>query len=142
MTALIETTDPARVRQLIFEARGGILSEAEAKALEEYLTFSVKLYVGAIAGKLCCAWGLVPPTLLSDRAHLWLFSTDHVEEHKFIFVRQSQRAMEEMLAEWPVITGFCEVGSARSIRWLRWLGARFGSPLKTLIPFEIRVKNG
>lgn len=140
MSAVIELADRAEIRQLIFEAKGGILTDEESKTLEEYLTFSIKLYIGAIEGKLVCAWGLIPPTLLADRAYLWLFSTEAVEEHKFIFIRHSQRAMEEMLKEWPVINGFCEIGNTRSHKWLEWLGARFGEPTKNFIPFEIRKR--
>lgn len=140
MTALIELANPSRTRQLIFEAKGGILTDEESEILEQYLTFSAKLYMGSIEGKLCCAWGLIPPSLLSDQAYLWLFTTDAVEDHKFLFVRNSQRAIEDMLKEWPLITGFCEVGNTRSIRWLRWLGAEFSPAQPTHIPFEIRKR--
>lgn len=128
----------AKTRQLIYDAKGGVLSNREAQTLEEYLTFSTKLYLGAIHGRLCCAWGLIPPTLLSDSAYLWLFSTPAIDEHKFLFVRASQRVIEDMLQEWPVITGFCDRSNARSIRWLRWLGAEFHYPGPTHIAFEIR----
>lgn len=140
MTALIELADKAKTKQLIFEAKGGILTDEESETLEQYLTFSAKLYMGSISGKLCCAWGLIPPSLLSDQAYLWLFSTDAVEEHKFIFVRNSQRAVEDMLKIWPLITGYCETGNDRSQRWLRWLGATFGHPTTKMIPFEIRKR--
>ncbi len=140
MTAQIEISNRDTIRQLIFEAKDGMLSDAEAQTLEDYLTFSVKFYSGTIHGKLCCAWGLIPPTLLSDHAYLWLFSTDAVEEFKFIFVRHSQRAIEEMLAEWPSIYGYCEISKPRSIRWLRWLGAEFGEPTKSFRPFRITRK--
>lgn len=138
MTALIERADKHRIRQLIFETKGGRLTDSEITLLDEYLTFSERLYVGSIHGELCCAWGLVPPSLLSDRAYLWLFSTDAVEEYKFLFVRHSQRAVDEMLENWPVITGYCEIANPRSVRWLRWLGATFKEPVKGFIPFEIR----
>ena len=141
MSALIEVADKAKTRQLIFEAKGGILTNEESSTLEQYLTFSAKLCIGSVDGRLCCAWGLIPPSYLSDRAYLWLFSTDAVEEYKFIFVRNSQRAVQEMLEEWPIITGFCEIGNDRSIRWLRWLGAVFFEPINAkFLPFEIRKK--
>ena len=146
MTALIELADKAKTRQLIFEAREGILSDEETKILEQYLTFSAKLYIGSVDGKMCCAWGVVPPSLMSDRAYLWLFSTDAVEQYKFLFVRYSQKAIAEILEEWPIITGYCEVNSPRSIRWLKWLGAKFGEPIKGkeawFRPFEIRKAHG
>jgi hypothetical protein len=143
MTALIETLNKSQTRQLIFEAKGGILTNEESNTLEQYLTFSQRLYIGAVDGKLVCAWGLIPPSLLSDQAYLWLFSTEAVEEYKFLFVRNSQKAVQEMLKEYSVITGFCEIGNDRSIRWLRWLGAKFGEPVNAkMVPFEIRKRNG
>lgn len=138
MTVCIEQVDKNYTKRLILEAKRGILTELESKTFEEYLTFSAKLCIGTIHGKLCCAWGLIPPSLLSDRAYLWLFSTDAVDEYKFLFVRHSQMAVKEMLEEWPVITGFCEINKPKSIRWLRWLGARFGNPVDHFLPFEIR----
>jgi len=140
MNPLIEIVDKAKTRQLIFEAKGGILTEEESKVLEQYLTFSAKLCIGSVDGKLCCAWGLIPPSMLSERAYLWLFSTELVGEHKFMFVRNSQIAVKEMLEEWPIITGFCEIGNDRSIRWLRWLGAVFSEQHEKFLPFEIRKK--
>src|SRR5712664_493386 len=94
MNPLIEIVDKAKTRQLIFEAKGGILTEEESKVLEQYLTFSAKLCIGSVDGKLCCAWGLIPPSMLSERAYLWLFSTELVGEHKFMFVRNSQIAVK------------------------------------------------
>jgi hypothetical protein len=138
MTVTVQTADRVAIHQLIFEAKGGILTSAESETLEEYLTFSERLYIGTIHGKMCCVWGLIPPTLLSDSAYLWLFSTDDVEAYKFLFVRHSQRAIESMLEEWPTIVGYCEFGKPRSIRWLRWLGATFGEPEKGFVSFQIR----
>jgi hypothetical protein len=141
MSALIEVADKARTRQLIFEEKGGKLSEEEAKVLEHYLTFSSKLCVGTVDGVLCCAWGLVPPSLISQRAYLWLFSTQAVDQHKFLFIRHSQVEVNKMLEEYPLITGYCKLGQDRSIRWLRWLGAVFSEPQdKDFLPFEIRRK--
>lgn len=134
----IYSASVAKTRQLIYNAKGGVLTDREAGTLEQYLTFSAKLYLGAIHGHLCCAWGLIPPTLLSDTAYLWLFSTPAIDEHKFLFVRTSQRVIEEMLQEWPVINGFCDHSNLRSMRWLKWLGARFGDVGPTHVSFEIR----
>jgi len=142
MSALIELANRDKTRQLIFEAKEGILTVEEMEVLEQYLTFSAKLYIGSVSGKMCCAWGVVPPSLMSERAYLWLFSTEAVEEYKFLFVRNSQRAVAEMLEEYPILQGYCEVNSQRSIRWLKWLEAKFGEPCKGknawFRPFEIR----
>lgn len=101
------------------------------------------LWEGKIDGKTVCVWGMVPPTIMSDQAYIWLYTNDElVREHQFVFVRRSQRMIEQMLEEYPRIVGHCLVDSPRSIRWLKWLGATFGPPSGMLVPFEIRKKHG
>lgn len=96
-------------------------------------------WIGTADDMVACIWGLIPPTLMSDQAYLWLLTTDLIEEHKFLFVRYSQLAMEEMLLRYPRIVGHVDSTQTRSIRWLRWLGARFGNPQGIMIPFWIEA---
>lgn len=138
MSAVVELGNVDQTRRLISEAREGKLSVEESATLDEYLIFSTKLCIGTIDGKFCCAWGLIPPSLLSDKAYLWLWSTDEVEAHKFIFIRRSQIVVKEMLEEYPIIVGYCEINNPRARRWLQWLGAKFGDPTDRFFPFEIR----
>ena len=112
------------------------------RTLHECMRISAYIFVGKADGQVACIWGLIPPTLLSDQAFLWLLHTDLVHEHQFTFVRQSQRVMETMLRRYKVIVGNCIVGEDKSIRWLKWLGAKFGDPQGNKVPFVIRAKNG
>src|SRR5205823_6185883 len=96
--------------------------------LAECIAMSIVRWTGTVDGEQACAWGLIAPTVLSERAYLWLITTNLVDEHKFIFVRHSQRFMEVMLDKYPVIVGHCVVGEERSMRWLKWLGATFRNP--------------
>lgn len=116
----------------------------------DYLTESAKLLVltqqslhvqtGLIDGELACAWGLMPPTFMSNHAHLWLYTTDLVKEHTFIFIRQSQIAVEKMLEDYDELHGEVEDRNHKAIRWLGWLGARFAWPDNGRIPFVIERK--
>jgi len=103
---------------------------------------SEEVRYGMVDGKIACVWGLIPPTLLSNKAYLWLLTTDIVAEHKFLFVRHSQRYVEEALKQYPIIVGDCLIGNASAMRWLRWLGAEFGEPDGGRIPFMIKAKRG
>lgn len=140
MTASVKRVDRSYVRNLISSADCISLTVEEQKTFDHCLMLTSILWVGAVDGRLACTWGLVPPTLMSDRAYLWLYTTPEVEDHKFLFVRHSQRAMEEMLETYPIITGVTKVGWTQTIRWLRWLGAEFGDHHGQFLPFEIRKR--
>ena len=87
---------------------------------------SEERWIGAVDGKIACVWGLIPPTLLSDIAYLWLYNNELVTQHKFAFVRHSQIQMERMLKLYPNIIGDCVYNNTTARRWLEWLGAKFG----------------
>jgi hypothetical protein len=98
--------------------------------------------MGVVDGEVACVFGLIPPTLLSDRAYIWLLSTDLVEQHKFLFVRYSQLWMGEMLKTYDAIYGHCMVGNEKAIKWLKWLGADFFGVDGGRLKFVIRRKHG
>lgn len=89
--------------------------------------------------RVLCCWGVIAPTMLSNRGYLWLYTTKLVHEHLFILGRHSRRAITEALREYPILVGHCKTGATKSHRWLRWLGAEFGEPQDDFIPFEIRA---
>ena len=138
----IEPVNRDATRDLILQMKGGILTDADYQALDACTAFASHLWVGHIRGAPCFAYGLVPPTLLSDHAYLWLYSTDAVEEYKFLFVRHSQLVITELLKVYPVIYGVCDITQPKSIRWIKWLGGKFGAPGKTHISFVIEASNG
>lgn len=108
--------------------------------LKRCVAHSVDIRYGYVDGECACIWGLIPPTLLSTSAYLWLLTTELVEKHKFLFVRHSQRWMEEILRTYPNIIGDFIPGEERSRKWLEWLGAEFGDFQGGRIPFVIRKK--
>jgi hypothetical protein len=118
------------------------LSSVEEIAFETCVTMSKQIWAGFIDGRLVCAWGAIPPTLLSTQAHLWLYCTELLDEHKFIFIRSSQRILEELLCEYELIVGYVMVDNPRAQRWLVMLGAILGERDGNRIPFKIRRKHG
>lgn len=117
------------------------LTSDERKAMDYCFLMSTFIWVGLIDKELACIWGLIPPTLLSNQAYLWLYTTDVIKEHQFVLVRHSQLVVEEILKEYPSVVGHAVMGNHKAIRWLKWLGAKFGEPQGNGLPFRI-TKNG
>lgn len=139
MTVFIAKASGAALSRLISPEVVGTVGDRDREALSSYLNHSSMVWVGMEDETICCFWGIVLPTLISDRAYLWLHTTPAMGEHKFVFIRHSQLAVREILAEYPLIVGHCVAGEAKSIRWLKWLGAKFLHPEGKLVPFEIRA---
>jgi len=108
--------------------------------LRDCMYRSVEVRAGLVDGEVACMWGLIPPTILSDTAWLWLLTTDIIAEHKFLFIRHSQRYIEEALKEYPNIIGDVMIDNRPAQRWLKWLGAEFKEPVGKRIPFVIKAK--
>lgn len=126
---------------LIYPEYLAMLPSIQQETMHRSMANSSRVQVYSSDGKILCFWGLIPPTLLSDCAYLWLYTTENMQEHVFSLVRHSQRAVEEMLQDYPIIVGHGVIGATKSLRWLRWLGARFGEPQGKLLPFEIRAES-
>ena len=146
MITVARTNDPSAaqaydIRDVLRRSPIANIPEAE-RIMTECLHRSIEIYYGKVDGQVACVWGLIPPTLLSDQAYLWLLTTDIVAEHKFLFVRHSQRYVEEALKSFPNIVGDVIVGNDSAVRWLRWLGAEFAAPVGGRVPFTIRAKHG
>jgi len=131
---LIERINTARAKEIV---KVLVLSETDAKVMDCSLAMSVVMWAGFIDGQLACLWGVIPPTLMSTQAYLWLYTTDVIKEHQFILVRHSQLVIDELLTEYESIVGHATIGASKSIRWLKWLGAKFGEPQGTMVPFRI-----
>lgn len=139
MTARIDKVNPWELQLLISSIGTDKLPENERQVFETVLMSSSDMWTGWIDQSFACVWGLCPPTILSDRAYLWLYTTDKVKGNEFVFVRQSQIAMREMLSHFPIIYGHCAPEATASHRWLKLLGARFGEPEEKRIPFQIKA---
>jgi len=140
MTATIFRLDGAEAYDLIFTDHLAMLPPESQETMHRSMVNSSRVWLGADDSKVMAIWGLIPPTLMSDTAYLWLFTTAHLAGHEFMFIRHSKRAIEAALQEFPTIVGHCEVTNLRAQQWLRWLGASFGDPVfNKVLPFTIKA---
>lgn len=139
MTSQILPVTGDEAWDLIYPEFLGTMGTIEQETMQRTLNNSSHIWVGVDDDKVLAIWGVIPPTLLSDRAYLWMFHTPHLQEHVFVFVRHSQRVVQEALGIYPILVGHAVIGNTRAIRWLKWLGAEFGEPINgKVLPFEIR----
>jgi hypothetical protein len=140
MASIIRTTG-AEAYDLIYQEHLSMLSKINQETMQRAMMNSSRVWIGEDDGAVIGVWGLIPPTLMSDVAYLWLFTTKNLTRHTFIFIRHSQKAVQAMLSEFPCIVGHAEIGNRRSLQWLKWLGAEFGEPVSDkAIPFTIKAK--
>lgn len=142
MTVSIVRSDQTWITRWLYEQSNLELKRHEQEIFNRCFLTSTELWVGFNNDQLVCIWGLVPPTLLADYAYLWLYTTPMLEGNEFFFVRHSQRVMEDMLTRYPIIVGHTKGDVPGQLRWLSWLGARFGERDESngLIPFQIRKR--
>lgn len=143
MSVTLEPFSSLDVDDLI--ARGGYGPHEIASAKFQftyYLRNSTDCWVGKYNGEIALVVGLMPPSLLSEEAYMWMLNTEVVQHHEFLLIRHSQMFIKDMLERYKTITGFCNTSHTKSIRWLKWLGAEFASePVKgNCLPFKIRRK--
>lgn len=129
------------VQQIVESGLYSSMPDDERNIMSMWLDRSAKIWFGVIKNEIVCCWGVVVPTLLSDKAYLWLKTSEKVNENKFLFVRYSQRALEEVFNNYACIIGHTKATEARSIRWLKWLGAEFSEGENGMLSFEIRKKS-
>ena len=141
MTVTVLAKAPLNTADLIRRSPVANIPGAE-EVLRECIYRSIEIRQGLLDGEIACAWGLIPPTLLSDTAYLWLLTTDIIAEHKFLFVRHSQRYIESALKAYPTIIGDVIGHNPSARRWLQWLGAEFAPMVMGRTPFTIKAKNG
>lgn len=134
MTTRIDSVDTPQARAILQSIS---FSRVEQETMDFCLNMSVYIWAGYVDEQLACIWGVIPPSLMSTQAYLWLYTTDVIKEHQFLLVRHSQRVIEELLKDYSSIVGHVVIGSDKPFRWLKWLGAEFGQPQGLGVPFRI-----
>jgi hypothetical protein len=141
VVAIDRIRDSLNIQEIISHSPVAGIVGADKKLMMA-LRISEVSWVGRVDNEVVCVWGLVPPTVMSNNAYLWLLTTDKVDNHQFLFVRHSQLMVDMMLQDYEILVGNCNIRQPKSIRCLKWLGARLGEPNGEWIPFQIRKKNG
>lgn len=132
---IYHTTGP-KLLELIYPTHLAMLSDSAQDAMTRSLRNSPAAWIAYHADIPLAFAGVIPPTLLSDTAYLWMYTTPSFAEHRLVCLRHSHRLIADALRCYPILVGHC---SARSHHWLHWLGATFGEPQGHHIPFRIEA---
>lgn len=108
-------------------------------ALLAEVRHSSRAFALLLDGEVVCLWGVQVRSILANAVYIWLLTSRAVEDHPVLFIRQSRRMREALLAEYGTIEGFVAIDNPLSVRWLRWLGASFEpSPIDGMLDFTVR----
>ena len=136
MSVNIQSVDTESLAEILREAHVP-LTDREAKIIDHCHKISLTTWVGYNDEKLICAWGIVPPSILSQEVYLWLHTTGAVGTSQFLFVRHSQIFIQKLLKDYSAVVGHVKADATDSKRWLKWLGAEFSPGKKGFLNFRI-----
>lgn len=138
MIAVIQRIPRDEAEALISSTIRGNLKDNEIEIYNRCIRRTAPIYIGIIHGEIVCMYGLMVESLMSGQGYLWLYTTDALAGNEFVFIRQSQIGIEKMLAECSEIHGHTKISERQSMRWLKFLGAKFDEPEQGLAHFVIR----
>jgi hypothetical protein len=136
----IQKVKPPEALELL-HAHLAPLSELNLDTMCRAINNSDFVWIGEHNGEIFGYWGLIPPTICSDRAYLWFLHTGALCKCIIPFIRHSRRVTAELLGHYPILVGHGKADDSRSLRWLSWCGAQFSAPVANgaLVPFEIKA---
>ena len=136
MIQIFHTSGP-RLHGLIYPECLAMLPVDQQETMARSLHNSPDAWVAYADSRVVGFAGVIPPTLLSSTAYFWLYATQYFSPNRLACTRVSRRLVADALGRYPVLVGHC---TAKSSRWLRWLGADLAEPQGPLIPFRIEAR--
>lgn len=70
-------------------------------------------------------FGIVPDSILSYNATIWLLGTPKIISVQLAFAKYSKYFIHMMFDYYPVLSNYVDVMNRKTIRWLKWCGAKF-----------------
>lgn len=87
---------------------------------------SSALWAAVVDDRAIALAGIYTQSVLDGNAYIWLVTTPEVENHQFIFARQTQIFIRNIAKDYRTINGHVDAKYERSIKWLKWLGFELG----------------
>lgn len=136
---MIKKISQEEILDLIYSPICDRLGQSELAALDEFARRSRHFWYAKIRGEVVAIWGLYVPTLMSNEAVIWVQTFETIKTRELAFMRQSRAAAKEALAIYPRIYGFTDMCRDSSVRWLKWIGAKFDPPTDRFARFVMEA---
>lgn len=75
-------------------------------------------------------FGLVPDSILGDKAGVWLLGTEDIATVKKSFCEFSRKVIKYFVGQYPILFTQVDGRYTKTHRWLKWLGAKKGKAYK------------
>ena len=98
---------------------------AEEALLDGYMESTICLTV-EYKERPIAMFGIVPHTLLSSKASVWLLASPDLMKIKGAFLKNSRKFIKYFLSYYRLLENFVDMQNMDSRRWLKWCGAEFG----------------
>ncbi len=109
-----------------------LLAPYQSESVEQ----SQDIWAGFWNGELALIWGLIPVSLLSDKAYIWSVGTPILRRCAKTLLRLSRLWLKEIAQEYPELLGLCDQKTA----WVKHLGAEFEQTKGEYALFTIRAR--
>ena len=60
-----------------------------------------------------------------EMPYIWLLGSDSVAENWYTFAKASKKLLPHLIKDYPIVTNLVLKDYEASVRWLKWLGAKF-----------------
>lgn len=137
MSVVVEEVTGRRFKELISPAICETLNDNEMAIMENAMAKSTEVWRAKDGDSLLAIAGVAPDTLISRDAYLWMYNPP-VGRQSVAALRESKRLIQHFLTHYDRLVGHCQ--SAKSCRWLKWLGAEFRDDGKPVVSFMIEAK--
>ena len=101
-------------------------------------------FAGWMDGRLVCCFGRLNGTLLSGHCAPWMLATPALERPavRRAFLRVSRKIVRALVRDFISASNLVHAHNALTIRWLKWVGARFDRPAihisgHPFLPFDL-----
>lgn len=94
------------------------LTSQDSKTMKEFFNQSEEISAGRINGELICLWGMIPASLLSDKAYIWSYAFPAVARHPKTFLKVAKGIIAQYLKAYPILICHC----AQKVTFVKHIG--------------------